>query len=70
MKFLCVYLGEVRGGGALTLEDFLKNFLCIYLDEGNGGGGYTIACISAYICIGTHSQTLFQNCVMDVYETW
>ena len=33
-------------------------------------GGYTIACISAYIhvCIGTHSQPLFQNCLMNVYE--
>ena len=46
------------------------NFLCIYLDEGKGVGGYIIACISAYICIETHSQPLSQNCLMDVYETW
>ena len=50
-------------------EDILMSFLCIYLDAGRGGG-YTIACISAYICIGTHSQPLLQNFLMDVYETW
>ena len=33
-------------------------------------GGHTIACNNAYICIGTHSQPLLQNCLMDVYETW
>ena len=40
------------------------NFLCIYLGEKGGGG--TNACIY----MGTHSQPLLQNCVMDVYETW
>ena len=43
---------------------FLMNFLCIYSDEGSGG------CTNACICIGTHSQTLLQNRLMDVYETW
>ena len=35
------------------------------LDEGRGGG-----CTNACICIGTHSQPLLQNRLMDVYETW
>ena len=43
----------------------LMNFLCIYLGEKGGGG-----CINACICMGTHSQPLLQNCLMDVYETW
>ena len=45
----------------------LMNFLCglCYLGE-RGGGGYTNACI----CMGTHSQPLLQNGLMDVYETW
>ena len=38
-------------------------FLCIYLGEGRG-------CTNACICMGTHSQRLLQNCVMDVYKTW
>ena len=42
----------------------LMNFLCIYLGEGRGG--YTDACI----CMGTHSQPLLQNRLMDVYKTW
>ena len=44
----------------------LMNFLCIYLGEGKGGGGCTNACI----CMGTHSQPLLQNRLIDVYETW
>ena len=43
----------------------LMNFLCIYLGE-KGEGGCTNACI----CMGTHSQPLLQNRLMDVYETW
>ena len=43
----------------------LMNFLCIYLGE-KGGGGCTNACIR----MGTHSQPLLQNGLMDVYETW
>ena len=41
------------------------NFLCIYLGEKGGG-----VCTNAYICMGTHSQPLLQNCLMDVYETY
>ena len=40
------------------------NFLCIYLGEKGGG------CTNACICMGTHSQPLLQNRLMDVYETW
>ena len=40
------------------------NFLCIYLGEKGGGG-----CNNACICMGTHSQPLLQNRLMDVYET-
>ena len=40
------------------------NFLCICLGE--KGGGVTNACI----CMGTNSQPLLQNRLMDVYETW
>ena len=43
---------------------FLMNFLCIYLGEKGGG------CTNACICMGTHSQHLLQNRLMDVYETW
>ena len=43
----------------------LMNFLCIYLGEGRGGG-----CTNACKCMGTHSQPLLQNRLMDVYETW
>ena len=47
------------------------NFLCIYLGDESvcvcvGGGGCTNACI----CMGTHSQPLLQNRLMDVHETW
>ena len=38
------------------------NFLSIYL--GKKGGGCTYACIY----MGTHSQPLLQNHLMDVYE--
>ena len=41
----------------------LMNFLCIYLIKKGGG-------INACICMGTHSQPLLQNRLMDVYETW
>ena len=44
----------------------LMNFLCIYLSEKGGG----LVCINACICMGTHSQPLLQNRLMDVYETW
>ena len=44
----------------------LMNFLCIYLGENGGGGRRTNACI----CMGTHSQPLLQNGLMDAYETW
>ena len=40
------------------------NFLCIYLGEGRG------RCTKACICMGTHSQSLLQNRLMDVYKTW
>ena len=42
------------------------NFLLIYLGEGKRGGGCTNVCI----CIGTHSQPLLQNRLMDFNETW
>ena len=42
------------------------NFLYIYLGEKGGGGGCTNACI----CMGTHSQPLLKNRLMDVYKTW
>ena len=42
----------------------LMNFRWIYLGEKGGG------CTNACICMGTHSQPLLQNRLMDVYETW
>ena len=42
------------------------NFLFIYLAEKGGVGLRLNACI----CMGTHSQPLLQNRLMDVYETW
>ena len=53
----CFYLNDLN---ALRI---LMNFLCDYLDEERGS---TNACI----CMGTHSQPLLQNRLMDVYETW
>ena len=41
------------------------NFFIIYLGEGMGGG-----CTNACLCVGTHSQPLLQNCLMDFDETW
>ena len=41
------------------------NFLFIYLSE-KGGGDCAYACI----CMGTLSQPLLQNRLIDVYETW
>ena len=43
----------------------LMNFFCIYYGEGSGGG-----CTNACICMGTHSQPLLQNTLMDIYKTW
>ena len=45
----------------------IMNFLCIYLGE-EREGVCTDACTC--ICMGTHSQPLLQNCLMDVHETW
>ena len=42
----------------------LMNFLCIYLGEKWWG------CTNACICMGIQSQSLLQNHLMDVYETW
>ena len=48
----------------------LMNFLCIYLGEERRGGGGVGGCTNACICMGTHSQLLIQNPLIDVYETW
>ena len=49
--------GNIKDLNALRI---LMNFLCIYLGE-RGGGDCTNACI----CMGTHSQPLLKNCLMD-----
>ena len=41
-----------------------NEFSIYYLGEKGGG------CTNACICMGTHSQPLLQNRLMDVYETW
>ena len=41
------------------------NEFSMYLGE-KGGGGCTNVCI----CMGTHSQPLLQNRLMNIYETW
>ena len=41
----------------LNSSRILINFLCIYLGGERGGG-----CTNAWICMGTHSQLLLQNC--------
>ena len=41
----------------------INEFLCIYLGEGRG-------CTNARICIGTHSQSLLRNHLMDFAKTW
>ena len=43
---------------------FIEFFM--YLFRWKKGGGCTNTCI----CMGTHSQPLLQNGLMDVYETW
>ena len=58
VKLWSVYIEDLN---ALRI---LINFLCIYLGEKGGG------CTNACICMGTHSQALLQNRLMDVYETW
>ena len=45
----------------------LMNFVCIYLGE--KGGGVALMHVQC-ICMGTHSQPLLHNCLMDIYETW
>ena len=39
-------------------------YFTIYLREKGGGA------LMHVICMGTHSQPLLQNHLMDVYETW
>ena len=39
------------------------------MKEGRGGGGGGALMHVKTICIGTHSQPLLQNRLMDVYET-
>ena len=64
-KWFCV-LNSYSINRNIQLRDIqLSGVHCIYLGE-KGGGGYTNACI----CMGTHSQALLQNHLMDVYETW
>ena len=41
----------------------LMIYLCIYIGEEGG-------CTNACICMGTHSQPLLQNRLIDVYKTW
>ena len=40
------------------------NSLCIYSGEGKGGA------LNACICMGTHSQPLLQNRLIDFDKTW
>ena len=44
----------------------LMNFRWIYLGEKGGGVLMHVICTG----MGTHSQPLLQNRLMDVYETW
>ena len=48
----------------------LMNFLWIYLGEKKCGGGGALMHVSTKMYMGTHSQLLLQNRLMDVYETW
>ena len=43
-------------------------YIFILVKEGAGGGG-EVALMHVY-CMGTHSQPLLQNHLIDVYETW
>ena len=65
-NFWCLFdifldLAYIKDLNALRI---LMNFLYIYLGEKKRG------CTNACICMGTHSQPLLQNRVMEVYETW
>ena len=60
----------VSGRMLINIKDWnalrvLMNFLCIYFCEGRGALMHVDS-----VCMGTHSQPLLQNCLMDVYETW
>ena len=45
----------------MCVENF-NDFLCIYLGEGRRG------CTNACICMGTHSQPLQQNHLMNLMK--
>ena len=45
-------------------------FSMYYMYLGEKGGGGVGGCTNACICMGTHSQPLLQNRLMDVYDTW
>ena len=68
LHLFCVISVFISGNNAsikdLNALRILMNFLCIYLGKERGGG-----CSNACVCMGTHSQPLLQNHLMDVYET-
>ena len=65
VHFPCLYLEECLYKRFKCFKNFNEFFDEFSLGE-KGGGGCTNACI----CMGTHSQPLLQNRLMDVYETW
>ena len=57
------YVWEKRIQWTFKCLNFLNAFYnCIKVEMGE--------CTSARICMGTHSQPLLQNRLMDIYQTW
>ena len=63
MNFLCIYLGEGRGGGALMHAYVWEHIVSLYISVGVGAFVIGLSQISSFL-------SLLQNCKMDVYKTW
>ena len=59
-----ICIGYDRRTDVIGIDWFSMN---LFRWKGGGGGALKI---NAFICMGTHSQSLLQKRLMDVYETW
>ena len=61
--FQCFYAGECWCQRFKYLKNFNEFFMYLFRWR-------KVGCTNACLCIGTHSQPLLQNRLMDVYKTW